>query len=973
MKKHAVFTSFVTFCLTMFVSGLAAPPACAGYQRIAAPLPDDPAGVSVYRLDNGLTVYLSENHETPRFYAEIVVRAGNKQDPPNNTGLAHYLEHLLFKGNTHMGTLDYEKERPYIDRIEALYEERFHETDPAKREAIYEQINEQTQADAEYAIPNELSNVYKQLGASGLNAHTWFEETVYKVGLPANRLGQWCRIESDRFVDPVFRLFVTELEVVYEEKNRAMDNKNNVTFDALLHQLFKKHPYGQQTTLGKVEHLKNPSLRAVRQYYDTYYVPNNMAVILSGDIDPDQAIKMIDQAFSKWQAKPVPEPKTYEETPLTGREQVTVTFDAEPYLAMAYRLPGRNDPDADALRLVDMVLANNAAGLIDLNLVQSQKVQSAGASPMLLNDYGWEMLWATPKEDQTLEEAESLLLEQVQHVKQGDFDESLLEGIIARFKRDQKQTMESNPGRVAKIRNSFLAGQDWSYTVAELDRMSRLTKADVVRAANKYYGDGYVVVQRVNGKHDVPKITKPAIDPIPIDTTRQSAFAKQVLDMPVKPIEPTYVQQGRDYQVVDYAPGVNLVYTPNPINDLFSLSFVIDEGTRHDKSLGMASNLFNQAGTSRLSPEALKKAWFTLGTDMRIGTGPNRTTITISGLDENFDASLALLMEALSDPVADKQVLKDMVENAITRRVQDKQSHRTIAYAIREWSRFGDKSNYIDVLSDEQLRALTVDALLNKVKTLLGTKHTIRYTGSLPVDQVIADLRSHHAVADDLKDPPAYVTRSARVPDQNEVLYFNKPMAQSLIYVDIPSETYDEHLQPMADMFNRVFGGMGGVASQELREARALGYAVGGGYYTANHLDERNEAVGMIGCQADKTVEAAKGLAELFENTPLSDERFAAAKEALVSSYRTSKVGFRGIAGAVDAWAQLGLDSDPRPVRFEAINEADRQTLVDFYHEAVQGRPMYITIVGDRDKIDLDRLAPLGKLIEMSEDDLFAY
>jgi zinc protease len=963
----------ITGCLLILTTMVLTSPALAGYKLVAGPAPDDPMGVSIYQLDNGLTVYLTVNHETPRFYAEIVVRAGHKQDPPENTGLAHYLEHLLFKGNALMGTTDFESEKPHIDRITSLYEERFNETDPVRRAELYNEINAENQASAAYAVPNEFGNTYKQLGASGLNAHTWYEETVYKVGLPANRLAQWCQIESDRFIDPVFRLFVTELEVVYEEKNRAMDDKGRITNEAMFNQLFKVHPYGQQTTLGEVEHLKNPSLKSVREYYDTYYVPNNMAIIISGSINPDETIQMIDQHFSRWQAKELPEPRVYEEVPLAEREQVTIGFDAEPYMLMGYRIAGRNHEDADALMLADMVLSNRSTGMIDLNMVQNQMIQSAGSSPTLQNDYGWQVFWATPKERQTLDEAEELLQEQIERVKQGDFDDDLLSGIIAVFEKGLKRSIESDKGRVTLIRNSFVAGQDWSYSAAQLDRMSQLSKEDVVRVANKYYSDGYVVAYRVQGQHEVPEITKPAIDTIQIDPTRQSPYAQQVLAMPVVPIEPTYIEEGRDYTVTEYAPGVDLFHTPNPINDLFSLSFVIDEGTRHDKTLGMAAQLFNQAGVGQRSPEAMKKAWFALGTHMSFSTSPNRTIITISGLDENLDASLALLMEALREPTAEQQVLSDMVENTISRRQQNKKSHKTIASAIRQLSRYGDKSKYIDTLSDEALRALTTEGLFAKATSLLDTKHTIRYTGSLPPERVMSALQSHHPVAGDLKDPPQYVSREMRVPEQNEVRFYHKQMAQSLIYIDQPGVFYNESLMPLPDIFNRYFGGMGGVAYQELREARALAYVVGGGYFAASRPDERNSAIGKIGCQADKSIDATEGMVGVFNEMPLSEDQFAKAKKALISSYRTSKIGFRSVAESVDAWAQLGLTGDPRAARFQVLQEADMATLTDFYNNEVKGHPKYITIVGDSDKIDLDMLGTLGEVVEVELDALFGY
>lgn len=297
-----------------------------GYRRINTPNPDDPLAAHIYELDNGLRVYLTENHEEPRFYAEIAVRAGSKHDPADATGLAHYLEHLLFKGNRNLGTLDYEAERPHLERIVELYEQHFAETNPERRAEIYAEINQVAQQAAEYAIPNEIDKLYNSMGASGLNAHTWHEETVYKVSLPSNRLEQWALIESDRFINPVFRLFHTELETVYEEKNRSLDNPGRVIATAVDELLYKVHPYGQQPTIGTVEDLKNPSLVYIRDYFDTYYVPNNMGIFISGDIDIDNTIELIAEQFNEWEPRPVPEVGPWVEPELTGAERETVQY-----------------------------------------------------------------------------------------------------------------------------------------------------------------------------------------------------------------------------------------------------------------------------------------------------------------------------------------------------------------------------------------------------------------------------------------------------------------------------------------------------------------------------------------------------------------------------------------------------------------------------------------------------------------------
>ncbi|MGC8845367.1 MAG: insulinase family protein, partial [Candidatus Hydrogenedens sp.] len=190
--------STVVFCSTGSVYG---------YQLVYQPKPEDSMQVYIYRLANGITVYLTENHEVPRFYAEIAVRTGSQNDPPETTGLAHYFEHLMFKGSERLGTIDFTKEKELLDKIEELYEKYRQTTDTQKREEIYKEIDQISQEASKYAVPNELDRVYKSLGGDKINAHTWIDETVYKVELPSGCLEHWAMLESDRFSKPIFRLF----------------------------------------------------------------------------------------------------------------------------------------------------------------------------------------------------------------------------------------------------------------------------------------------------------------------------------------------------------------------------------------------------------------------------------------------------------------------------------------------------------------------------------------------------------------------------------------------------------------------------------------------------------------------------------------------------------------------------------------------------------------------------------------------
>lgn len=947
-------------------------PAQAAYERINTPDPADPMAVSIYRLDNGLEVHLSEDHEQPRFYAEIAVRAGSKMDPPETTGLAHYLEHLLFKGTQKYGTLDYAKEKVYLDKIVDLYEAHFKETDPEKRAAIYAQINEASVAAAQYAVPNELDRLYEEMGASLVNAHTSDEETVYKVSLPSNRMAQWAVVESERFRDPVFRLFQTELETVYEELNRWMDNKDTIIRDAVLSTLYKKHPYGQQTTIGVPEHLKNPSLKNIANFYNTYYVPNNMAIFISGDIDTEATIKLIDAQFGDWKRKPLPEPKTWEEAPLSGREYVERQYPGEQLVMLSFRTAAKGEADAEALQMLDMILDNASAGLINLNLNQQQRVRQAGSFPDQNNDYGAEFLYGVPKDGQSLEEVEQLLLEQLELVKKGAFEDWLIPAIINDYKKNQKAGLEDDTARVSMMREAWIAHEDWEHAVRQIERMEKITRDDVIRVANKYFGKDYVCGYRKDAQHEVPAFPKPELAKIDIDPTRESAFGAKVRAMPVTPIEPVFIDPAKDYQVQDDPRGRKLYYVHNPINDIFNFSLIVDFGTQEDNTIQVASMLLDKSGTDKYSAEDLQKEWYKLGTTFNVSAGDNETVISLTGLDENFEASLALLLDLLQHPKSDPDVLDQLKRIILVQREDSRKQPQSIAAALVEYNRYGNESVFLRMLSSEALLALQQEQLYTSIAQLLDYKHAITYTGSLPLERVAATVAKQFPVKEALQDPPPYRYLTLRAPEQTEVYFVPKETAQANIRIEYGTEPFNESRRTAIDLYNNYFGGgMSGIVFQELRESRALAYSAGAVYRQGYRAKDQDSMVGVIQSQNDKAPEALSLFVNLIDTLPVSEERFAIAKESLINQYRTGKVGFRGIIGVVRTWERQGLTPDPRVHRFAELQDATLQTVLDFQKSIVAGKPKLVSIVGDPAKIDMPSIEKEGTVRNVAVDEIF--
>ena len=252
--------------------------------------------VKEIKLQNGLTVWLNEDHSQPKIYGELVVKAGAKDCP--NTGIAHYLEHVLFKGTQKIGTINFKEEKQWLDSISLKYNELSQTKNPQQRLLIQKDISRLSQKAADYAIPNEFYRLTSRFGGSKLNASTSWDRTEYHNTFSPQYLEQWCWLNSERMINPVFRLFQGELETVYEEKNRAADNLITGTLEKVMETAFKGHPY-EYPIIGSTENLKNPRLSDMEEFFRKYYVAGNMGLILSGDFDASTIAPLLENTFGR--------------------------------------------------------------------------------------------------------------------------------------------------------------------------------------------------------------------------------------------------------------------------------------------------------------------------------------------------------------------------------------------------------------------------------------------------------------------------------------------------------------------------------------------------------------------------------------------------------------------------------------------------------------------------------------------------
>ncbi|MDD5570894.1 MAG: insulinase family protein, partial [Bacteroidales bacterium] len=741
-------------------------------------VPNDPLNARIYKLDNGLTVYLSVYKDAPRVQCNIVVRTGSKNDPANNTGLSHYLEHLMFKGTDKYGTKDYSKEKPLLGQIDNLFETYVAEKDTNKRKQIYIEIDSISTLASKFAIPNEYDKMVGVLGAKGTNAYTSNEVTAYINDIPSNQLETWLDIESERFRNPVFRLFHTELETVYEEKNMYSDRDNTKIEETLYGNLFLKHQYGTQTTIGKAEHLKNPSILTIKKYYSEKYLPNNMALCLAGDFDPDALIKLIDQKFGGMKAGNVKLYVPPVEDPITQPVIKEVLGPDAESVNIGFRFPGINTKESDLLEMTDMILANSVAGLIDLNLVQAQKVLSANSGTDVLKDYSVHQLTGRPKEGQKLEEVTDLLLSQIELIKKGEFPDWLIPAIINDLKLNELKRQENNRARASKMTNAFVTETPWIDEVNKLDRLSKITKQDVIEFAKKYYGNNYVVVYKRTGiDKSVVRITKPHITPIKVNRNDQSEFLKQITAKEPAIIEPVFIDFSKDMKKLKIKSNIEVLYKENVENKLFSLNYSFEMGNNNNKQLGLALDYLDYLGTSKLTPAQVKQEFYKIGCSFNAYASEDRVSIGLTGLAENMTKGIQLLEDILADAQPNEEALKNLVSDILKSRANNKLNKGVILQqAMVNYGKYGAKSPYTNIIGETELKSIKPEDLISVIKTLNSYEHHVLYYGPLKPEELTKTLNQVHNVPAQLKPVPPEITFAELPTDENKVYVTNYNM-----------------------------------------------------------------------------------------------------------------------------------------------------------------------------------------------------
>lgn len=936
-------------------------------------------GLKAFKLKNGLSVYIWEDNTKSDIFGIVGVRTGSVNDPEQYTGLAHYLEHVLFKGTDKIGALDWNVEGPIYKKIIEKYDEMAEESDPIKKQSIGKEINELTIEAGKVSVSNEFSDLIESMGGKDLNAGTNFDYTLFYNSFPSYQINKWLEISSQRFISPVFRSFQSELESVYEEYNMYQDNPGDLQSNFIRNKAFEGHPYSRPI-IGIPEHLKNPRLSKLIQYYNDWYTPENMVLILVGNVNAKQITARVNAAFSRLPKKTTATRKTYPDLDIKGRVQYTAKFGNYPSVSLIYKGIPAGAPDEYVLGIaMELLHNNNNTGTLD-KLVIDGELTNGYASTMFLREQGRNIIQCIPLYDENQHRFESnratekKIQKAIKQIANGDFEDWKIDAIKTNLCRDFDLQLESNRNKGLILMDAFVNERDLNNVLNYKDIIMAITNDDVKRVAKQYLADNYIAIYIEKGKQNhISKIKKPGYKPVEPPVGKHSLYATQFKNMPIGQTDEKFIDFG-DVQTKQINERSKLYYVPNTENNIFSMTIRYGVGFREFPQLGIASMLMNNAGVmGAYEPQQLKEELSKLNATCTVGASDDYLYITLEGYEATLPQACQLLSRQILMPKLDEKQLSRIKGSVIGTRQQRKDNVSTLANALSQYIRYQDKSSYINELTDKQIEELQISELTGNINRASNYRADIFFCGTLPFDNIydilsknlplVANERASNSPQD---KPLAPVT-------ENTVYYLpNSDAEQAQIFFYLPMNKYNKSEDVIRDAFDQYFsGGFNGLILNEIREKRSMAYYAGAQIVTPSLPDNQTYLFGHLGTQNDKVNDALDVFMDLLNNMPQNVERIDNIKAYLRQEALSSHPDFREKAQYMEVCQRLGYKGDPAEENLAKIDALKFEDIVNFYNKNIKDNPYCIGIIGNPKNIDLGKLQKYGKVVKLSEKKLF--
>lgn len=925
-----------------------------------------PFPVKTYTLKNGLQVFLVPRDDKPLIQTRIIVKAGSNQESEDARGLAHYLEHLLSNGTDEIGAFNFKKEAPLLEKIESLYELHRNTNSDKEKLKIYKKIDSLSYEASKYSRQNEYSDLMDEMGITFKNAFTNSQITGYMNGIPSNQLEKWLSLESERFRNPVFRGFHTELETVFEEMNARSENGYQRALAKLQDITFSSDHY--KSPIGTVEGVKNPSLKETKKFYNTYYVPNNMAIIMAGDFDVANAISLIEKHFSWMQPKELPKKKKLPSPILQTTIKDSIITTGNPSLSMYFVHEAANTEEAIMAEFVEMLFLNGYLGIADIGQTKANTNWFNTRPEIHYEEFTTHYFEGEPKDDISLKQLESIILNDIERLKTGNFPDWLLEAVTNDLNKRFLSRATSNSGIVGVIIEAFASDIPLKDVFEKQEKFNKITKKEVMDFAKKYYNH-YAIVYKKQGSNNYKKISKPSITALSSqNNSKNSSFGKKIKAIDTQPILPKLVDFEKDINTFSVKNGIKVNYVENKENDLFSLRLIFRNPSKESKELKIVNDYIKLAGTNKFNAKKLKEELYKIGTSYNLVTNDYNTTLFVDGLSKNLEKSISLLKHILLNLKVDEAIFETVVKSEISKIENQKNNKYYLFNRALDYVSYGSENHRKDILTKNDLENLNVKAAVDKVSNLFDYGYDVYFYGANNKEE-ITSIFNKIIVAKSSNSNFAKRTHKQRKDYlKSNVFLVDTDSKQIDIAFVTKLQEFDRKNHFMYVLFNDYLSTL---VNDRIRETKGLAYTAGSTIQYPAYADESYGHYTKLGTQTDKFSEALQINYDLLENMPIDESVFSKIKSRQEGVLNSQRIVKNASLYHYERSINRGVNYDYKKHYIEVLDEVTLKDFEEFYNTYIKNSIYNLIIIGDTSQIDKNELSTYGDIIEVSKEMLF--
>jgi predicted Zn-dependent peptidase len=928
-------------------------------ETLEEPLPNDLYGVTIHRLKNGLTVYISPHRGKPQIEAQIAVRGGSKYEAPEQTGAVGLLGLAMSTGGTGLGPLDVEREAEAMGALRDVAE-RLPGTTGSDREELWQELNEASARIEASTVRGELQTLQAKLGIREWWTYGGPDAIESMSTFPSHRLEAWARIEADRFQNPSFRDIWGALRRRFDF---AADGSMYARAQAARNQkLWPGHPSGRawQTELQAQADLP---IVAAEAFHRAWVHPNNTAIFLAGDVDPLTALPILEAAFGDWAAVELPARPRLEYGDVENDAPETLVGGPEPTLLLTWRAPAASHADRVAFAVLDHVFDTRASGPAEKHLRGPGLALDFRATYEKVGPTGTWSLQGHPAGDAQLATLESAVLNAVGDLVEDRVAQSVFDD-VQRIRHVQEQrNAEAADGRTWQLQPAYLAGLPWQTVVADRRALDDVTREQVVAAANKWLAGAPVIVRVEPGPTPDAGVTLPEPPPAADEPGETSAFAQKILGLPATRRDPQFLVEGAHYEVLN-ASGATVVAAHNP-GELFALEVHSAPGHRVPAEACEALSAYlPRDWRGGGDPSGLKAPLRALGASADAYCWDERVLILLRGLDADLESVWERVAEGIAHPEGDRTVLRRNLNSMAD--TQSRERKATILRALESFA-IGDDS-ITRAITPTQLRRLKLEHVKAAAPYLLDEAVHVAYFGPRSGQEVgtilgVMDKSTAKTTDTAPRDPqtiPRHETPRVFVAYAED----RKEAQVSVRFARAPLSTRERAIGSVYDHI---------VKKSETPDLVASGFSTWmpsgfWGVQAGGHLGDDASVRGSRFAAYDELPDVVRSIRDKLLAVP-SEAVVKEAKHARDEELRAEWVSPREAPARILRWMYVGHESDPRQREWGLLQQIGLNDIEKFIG-SLHPIPI-VCVVGEKDRIDLEALAELGEVTVMPRSKLF--